>query len=72
MTRGWSMACFGMEQVESMCPYCGEPIELLVDCSVRKQNYIEDCQVCCKPITIDVTVDEEGFPNVRVSQEDDV
>ena len=66
------MAAFSTESVSSMCPYCGEPIELLVDCSVRKQNYIEDCQVCCKPITVHVIVDEDGFPSVRVSQEDEV
>jgi len=69
---GWCMATFGMESVNSMCPYCGEPIELLVDSSVRKQNYIEDCQVCCKPITVHVIVDEDGFPSVQVSQEDEV
>ena len=59
------MAAFGMEPVNSTCPYCGEPIELLVDCSVRKQNYIEDCQVCCKPITVRVICDDEGFPSSR-------
>ncbi|OGW42561.1 MAG: hypothetical protein A2010_13355 [Nitrospirae bacterium GWD2_57_9] len=59
------MAAFGMEQVDSMCPYCGEPIELLVDCSERKQDYIEACQVCCKPVTVHVVVDEEGFPIVQ-------
>ncbi len=62
---------FGMETVNTMCPYCGESIELLVDTSVRKQNYIEDCQVCCKPIIVQVTIDEEGFPIVRLSQEDE-
>ena len=72
MPLGGIMTAFGMEQVDSTCPYCGEPIELLVDCSVRKQNYIEDCQVCCKPITVHVAVDEEGFPIVQVSQEDEV
>ena len=61
-----------MEPVNSMCPYCGEPIELLVDSSVRKQNYIEDCQVCCRPITVHVIIDEEGFPTVQVSPEDEV
>ncbi len=43
---------FDVEPVNSTCPYCGEPIELLVDSSVRKQNYIEDCQVCCRPISV--------------------
>ena len=66
------MEVSGMEPVNTMCPYCGEPIELLVDSSVRKQQYIEDCEVCCKPITVRVRIDAEGFPIVQVSQEDDV
>ena len=66
------MGTFQMESATSTCPYCGEPIELLVDVSVKKQIYIEDCQVCCKPITVHVIVDEDGFPSVQVSQEDEV
>ena len=34
------------------CPYCGEPIEVLVDPSVEDQEYIEDCSVCCRPIIL--------------------
>lgn len=41
------------------CPYCGEPIEVLVDWSVRTQKYVEDCQVCCRPITLSVQIDAE-------------
>ena len=61
----------GVEPVGIGCPYCGEAIELLVDCSVQKQSYIEDCEVCCRPIDIDVTLDEHGTPSVAVSREDD-
>ncbi|PXF63587.1 CPXCG motif-containing cysteine-rich protein [Kangiella spongicola] len=32
------------------CPYCGENITVLIDGSVPHQEYIEDCQVCCRPI----------------------
>ena len=46
------------------CPYCGEPIQIIVDCSVSNQDYIEDCQVCCRPINIYVTIEEE---NVHIS-----
>ncbi len=42
------------------CPYCGESISILVDDSVPEQNYVEDCQVCCRPIVLDVAVDLEG------------
>ena len=42
------------------CPYCGEPITVLVDGSLPLQNYVEDCEVCCRPIVLDVSVDVEG------------
>jgi hypothetical protein len=42
------------------CPYCGESISILVDDSLPEQNYVEDCQVCCRPIVLDVAVDLEG------------
>lgn len=44
-----------VEQVT--CPYCGEYIDILVDPSIREQSYIEDCQVCCRPITINVKIE---------------
>ncbi|KAA5826261.1 CPXCG motif-containing cysteine-rich protein [Algibacter amylolyticus] len=34
------------------CPYCWENISMLLDASVNKQTYIEDCEVCCNPIQI--------------------
>lgn len=42
------------------CPYCGESISVLVDDSVPEQSYVEDCQVCCRPIVLDVTVGADG------------
>lgn len=54
------------------CPYCGEIISVLLDCSVEQQEYIEDCQVCCRPINFNVQTTEEGEPIVVVSNENDV
>ncbi len=35
------------------CPYCFEEISMLLDPSIQgEQQYVEDCQVCCKPIQI--------------------
>ncbi|MCB1857369.1 MAG: CPXCG motif-containing cysteine-rich protein [Gammaproteobacteria bacterium] len=51
------------------CPYCGERIELVVDCSVSDQRYVEDCQVCCRPMVLEVTVDEVGHVNVHANDE---
>ena len=47
------------------CPYCGEPIEILVDDSVEHQQYIEDCSVCCRPINVEVSIDADDVVSVR-------
>lgn len=60
-----------LDAVTIDCPYCGEPIEILLEPSEDSQRYIEECQVCCRPITISVTVDEEGGTSVDASSEDD-
>lgn len=57
--------------VEVQCPYCGEPIELVVDDSAGEQRYIEDCQVCCRPIVVAVGLDDDGEPWVEVRAEDE-
>ncbi|MEM7026864.1 MAG: CPXCG motif-containing cysteine-rich protein [Pseudomonadota bacterium] len=38
------------------CPYCGEQIEIVIDTSVLDQQYIEDCEVCCRPIELSVQI----------------
>ena len=53
------------------CPYCGEVISLALDASAGSQRYIEDCHVCCRPITVDLVVDADGDVQVRVWAEDD-
>lgn len=46
------------------CPYCGEVITLVVDDSAGDQRYIEDCHVCCKPIEVRVSVDDDGMVEI--------
>ena len=42
------------------CPYCWEEISVVLDPSVRRQTYVEDCEVCCHPIELTcVFADEE-------------
>lgn len=60
-----------MEPAHISCPYCGESLEILIDISVRRQEYIEDCQVCCKPISLSICVNDEGQPNIEVRSEDE-
>ena len=53
------------------CPYCGETIEILIDTSIRSQQYIEHCQVCCRPITLRVEIDADGAVQVHASGENE-
>ena len=34
------------------CPYCWERISMILDYSEEESSYIEDCEVCCRPIKI--------------------
>ena len=64
---------FYQDLKKASCPYCGEPIELLLDGSVAEQEYIEDCQVCCRPMVVQCCAAEEenGEVSVTVRREDE-
>jgi len=53
------------------CPYCGEMITILVDDSLTEQEYVEDCQVCCRPIVLSVVVDSDGDVAVGAAAENE-
>jgi hypothetical protein len=52
------------------CPYCGEGIEVVIDMSVEHQEYIEDCSVCCRPITLVASV-TDGVVHVLARHENE-
>ncbi|PCI21693.1 MAG: restriction endonuclease [Piscirickettsiaceae bacterium] len=52
------------------CPYCGEQIDTFVDTSQENQQIIEDCSVCCRPIELNITVDEINQSIKLVAQTD--
>jgi hypothetical protein len=41
------------------CPYCGEQISMVLDLSVPRQSYVEDCEVCCNPIEVSYRLEDE-------------
>ena len=59
------------EEVTVSCPYCGEFINVLIDCSDSSQEYIEDCQVCCRPITFLVQYDQNDHIEVITRHENE-
>ncbi len=60
-----------LEEHQITCPNCGEYVEIVLDMSVIKQQYTEDCFVCCKPIVIYVDYDNE-FQKVSFISETDL
>lgn len=55
------------------CPYCGVSVELLLDSGGGAlQEYVEDCEVCCRPWSVRVEFGWDGRPSVAVTTLDDV
>jgi hypothetical protein len=34
------------------CPHCWQEISFVIDTTQSKQEYVEDCEVCCNPINV--------------------
>lgn len=58
-----------LESRDICCPYCGEAFEALIDPSVPDQVYIEDCEICCRPIEFNVSVGDSILITVRQENE---
>lgn len=53
------------------CPHCGETNTIHIDSSGGgHQRYVEDCQVCCNPWEVSVTVDDDVVDVVVRSLDD--
>jgi hypothetical protein len=59
--EGWEAEGGGLREHAFGCPYCGEPITMLLDLSEADQEYVEDCEVCCNPIAVRVRAQRGGL-----------
>lgn len=60
------------DEANYVCDSCGEEIVVPLDFSQgHRQEYVEDCPVCCNPNVIFVEFDEEGEANVWSRAEQD-
>lgn len=50
------------------CPFCGEPVTIVIDTSAGSQAYVEDCEVCCQPMNIAVEVDNDELLSVSATR----
>ncbi|MES2918516.1 MAG: CPXCG motif-containing cysteine-rich protein [Pseudomonadota bacterium] len=60
-----------LETAFIQCPYCWEQIEVVVDCSIEQQEYIEDCSICCRPIVISVVISQGEIASIEARSEDE-
>lgn len=57
-------------EADVTCPYCGETVAMGLDPgSGPTQEYVEDCQVCCRPWRVRVNYDSEGTAEVWLEPE---
>ena len=61
-----------LHEAFDQCPYCGERISVLIDNSVETQQYIEDCEVCCRPITVITRRNDEDHFELTLLTENEV
>ncbi|MBI2362143.1 MAG: CPXCG motif-containing cysteine-rich protein [Elusimicrobia bacterium] len=57
------------EETPVDCPHCGEPFTILIDASVPRQDYVEDCFVCCRPIRFKVVCADGAVESVEALRE---
>ena len=54
------------------CPWCGEQNEIAIDPgSGEAQDYVQDCEVCCRPWSVHLTYGGDGTADVAVTALDD-
>jgi cysteine-rich CPXCG protein len=57
--------------VAIQCPWCGERLDVRVDVTAGEREYIDDCEVCCRPMELSVELTEEGgLSALRVRRQD--
>ena len=66
---GTQKAAVAAEQfVAATCPYCGERFEARIDLVAGAQEYIEDCEVCCRPMSLAIELEDTGALHALVVQ----
>jgi hypothetical protein len=54
-------------EIQVQCPHCGEVITTTADTSQGDYSTIEDCEVCCAPMNIEVTCEPGQVESVTVT-----
>ena len=56
-----------MQDAETVqCPFCGQIFELEIDPTVAEQDFVIDCEICCRPIEVRVECESGEMARVDV------
>ena len=67
--EGWDSQFGAADEAVVVCPYCGESSVIGIDAGGGDdQEYIEDCQVCCRPWQVHVQLGDDGVARVSVDE----
>ena len=56
------------ESLSIACPHCGETFSLAFDESEGSAEFIVDCEVCCRPMTVVVRVTNGDIDGWEVTE----
>ena len=60
-----------LEEQTVNCPYCGETFTSVINPEDIGNTYIEDCFVCCRPITFIINTNTDGELTIETRDEND-
>lgn len=60
------MSDFPVIEKKIHCPFCAEAMTIVIDLSAGGQSYVEDCEICCRPMQITFDSEEGELLNLDV------
>lgn len=58
-------------EAEVECPWCGDTVTIALDPSGGAvQEYVQDCEVCCQPLLVDLRYLRSGAAEVSLERAD--
>ncbi len=54
------------DSLSIQCPHCGESFGLMLDVSEGSAEFVVDCEVCCRPMTVMVRITDGEIEGLDV------
>ena len=68
---GWPTSCHAPvnDALSISCPHCGEAFYLALDVSEGSAEFVVDCELCCRPMTVAVRIVDGEVVGLDVAEE---